>query len=80
MWEHRNGILHDKEKGQAALEREERIRDEFEEGWEYLDRDAILLFRPGVARVLQYQAAQQKAWIARIETARIRAAVRQIER
>jgi hypothetical protein len=79
MWEHRNGILHDKEKGQAALERAGQIRDEFDEGWEELDRDARLLFRPGVARVLKYQAAQQKAWIARIETARLRAAVRQTE-
>jgi hypothetical protein len=64
---------------QAALEREEQIRDEFEEGWEELDRDAILLFRPGVARVLRYQAAQQKAWMARNETAGIREAVQQME-
>jgi hypothetical protein len=77
MWEHRNGILHDKEKGQAAVEREARIRDEFEEGCTELDRDARLLFRPGRTAVLQYKAAQQRAWIARIEMARERAEIRQ---
>ena len=79
MWEHRNGILHDKEKGQAALEREDKIREEFEEGWDELDRDAKLMFRPGLQRVLQFKAGPQKAWIARVETARKRAAVRQGE-
>ena len=79
MWEHRNGILHDKEKGLAALEREDKIREEFEEGWDKLDRDAKLMFRPGLQRVLQFKAGPQKAWIARVETARKRAAVRQGE-
>jgi hypothetical protein len=32
MWEHRNGVLHDKEQGQAALERAAWIIEEFEEG------------------------------------------------
>ena len=80
MWEHRNGILHDKEKGQAALEREERIRDEFDEGWAALDRDTRLMFRPGLAKVLRFKAGPQRAWLARVETARQRAAVRQGER
>jgi hypothetical protein len=30
MWEHRNGIFHDKERGQAALGRAERVLEEFE--------------------------------------------------
>jgi hypothetical protein len=79
MWEHRNSILHDKEKGQAALEREDKIREEFEEGWDKLNRDAKLMFRPGLHRVLQFKAGPQKAWIARVEMARQRAAVRQGE-
>jgi hypothetical protein len=79
MWEHGNGILHNKEKGQAALEKEDKIRDEFEEGWDKLDSDAKLMFRPGLQRVLQFKAGSQKAWIARVETARQRAAVRQGE-
>ena len=69
MWEHRNGILHDKEKGQAAQEREARIRAEFEEGFDDLDVDTQLLAKPGLRRILRYKAGPQKSWIARIEAA-----------
>ena len=44
-----------------------------------LDRDARLLFRSGRTAVLRYKAAQQKAWIARIEMARERAEIRRTE-
>mgnify|MGYP003460263465 FL=1 len=79
MWEHRNGVLHHKEQGQAALERMARIREEFEEGSRELDRDTRLLFRPGLQKVLRYKAGLQLGWLARVETARERAAVRQGE-
>jgi hypothetical protein len=79
MWEHRNGVLHNKEQGQAALERAARIHEEFEEGTRALDRDTRLLFRPGLQKVLRYKAGPQLAWLARVETARERAAVRQGE-
>ena len=79
MWEHRNSILHDREVGQAAEERAARLREEFEEGCLLLDKDAQLLFRPGLKRILRYREGQQKAWLARIEVARQRAVVRQEE-
>ena len=79
MWEHRNGILHNKEQGQAARERVTRITEEFDEGCTLLDRDAQLLFRPGLAKVLRYKAGPQQAWIVRIEGARARAEARQAE-
>ena len=79
MWEHRNGVLHHKEQGQAALELVARIREEFEEGSRELDRDTRLLFRPGLQKVLRYKAGLQLGWLARVETARERAAVRQGE-
>ena len=79
MWEHRNSILHDREVGQAAEERATRIREEFDEGCVLLDKDAQLLFRPGLNRILRYREGQQKAWLARIEVARQRALVRQEE-
>jgi hypothetical protein len=52
MWEHRNSILHDKEVGQAAEDRAVRLKEEFEEGCSLLDKDAQLLFRPGLSRIL----------------------------
>ena len=58
-WEHRNGILNDKEQGPAATDRAEKVKDEYEEGYEGLDRDARLLSRPGLEIVLRYMEGQQ---------------------
>ena len=79
LWDDRNGILHDKEQGQSAKERKERIRQEFEEGFDDLDRDTKLLFRGGLDKVLKYDSGQQKGWIERVTQARIRAVERQME-
>jgi hypothetical protein len=65
--------------GQAAEERATRIQEEFDEGCILLAKDAQLLFRPGLNRILRYREGQQKAWLARIEVARQRALVRQEE-
>jgi hypothetical protein len=48
-------VLHDKEQGQAALERVARIREEFEEGTRALDCDTRLLFRPGLQKGVTVQ-------------------------
>jgi hypothetical protein len=44
-----------------------------------MDKDAQLLFRPGLTRILRYREGQQKAWLAQIDIARQQATVRQQE-
>jgi hypothetical protein len=52
MWEHRNGILHDKEQSIILQHLNTNIREEFKKGMSGLPKEAKALFRQGCAAVL----------------------------
>lgn len=74
MWEHRNGILHNKEQSIILNHLHAQIREEFQRGSTDLSRDAQALFRPGLAGILSKPVEVKQQWLARIQLAREKAA------
>jgi hypothetical protein len=75
MWEHRNGILHDKDQSIILTALNDDIRDEFRRGYEELPKETQLLFSQGCASILAKSAEIKQKWLARIQLARQRAAM-----
>jgi hypothetical protein len=73
MWEHRNGILHDKEQSIILQHLNTNIREEFKKGMSGLPKEAKALFSQGCAAVLAKPAEVKQQWLARIQLARRRA-------
>jgi hypothetical protein len=73
MWEHRNGILHNKEQSIILQQLHNNIRDEFEKGSRDLPKEAHALFTQGCAAVLEKSVEVKQQWLARIQLARSQA-------
>jgi hypothetical protein len=73
MWEHRNGILHDKDQSIILTALNDDIRDEFRRGYKGLPKETQSLFRQGCASILAKPAEVKQQWLARIQLARQRA-------
>jgi hypothetical protein len=72
QWNHRNGILHDKDNSVIRSLQEEQIRKQFAQGWTTVTRDAKTLFRDGLDKTLELSAELQAGWLIRVEAARSR--------
>jgi len=71
MWEHRNGILHNKEMGRRRQILRQEIAHEFTRGYRTLPLEVKRLFQKGEHYWLQANLEIQEAWIMRIKVARI---------
>jgi hypothetical protein len=72
MWEHRNGILHDKEQSIILQNLHNDIREEFARGNAGLTPEARTLFNKGCEAVLAQPAEVKLQWLARVKLARTR--------
>jgi hypothetical protein len=72
MWEHRNGILHDKDQSIILTALNNDIRDEFKRGYDGLSKETQALFSPGSVAILQKPAEVKQQWLARVQLARQR--------
>ena len=70
MWEHRNGILHDREQGQLAQSYRRQIQQEYSKGFRGLPPDLRRVTRIPMAQVLQKPLRQQEIWLGRIQDGR----------
>jgi hypothetical protein len=77
MWEHRNGILHDKEQSIILQSLNDSIREEFRKGGQGLPKEAQALFSQGCEVVLAKPVEVRQQWVARLQLARSRAASEQ---
>jgi hypothetical protein len=77
MWEHRNGILHDKEQSIILQCLNNTIREEFQKGGEGLPAEARALLKQGCGAVLAKSAEVKQQWIARLQLARSRVSTEQ---
>jgi hypothetical protein len=77
MWEHRNGILHDKEQSIILQSLNDTIREEFRKGGQGLPKEARALFSQGCGVVLAKPVEVRQQWVARLQLARSRAASEQ---
>jgi hypothetical protein len=77
MWEHRNGILHDKEQSIILQSLNDTIRDEFRKGGQGLPKEARTLFSHGCSAVLNKSVEVRQQWVARVQLARSRAVLAQ---
>ena len=72
LWDHRNGILHNKEVNIAEQQQNREVEEEFDLGPGTVTREAKRLFRPGLCNLLTLLPAAKPAWLIRIRNARIR--------
>jgi hypothetical protein len=72
MWEHRNGILHDKEQSIILQNLQNDIREEFARGSDGLTHESQSLFTKGCEAVLAQPAEVKLQWLARVKLARTR--------
>ena len=72
LWDHRNGILHNKEVNIAEQQQDREVEAEFSLGPSTVTREAQRLFRPGLRSLLTMPPAAKQAWIIRIRNARTR--------
>jgi hypothetical protein len=72
MWEHRNGILHDKEQSIILQNLHNDIREEFARGSDGLTREVRTLFNKGCEAVLAKPAEVKLQWLTRVQLARTR--------
>ena len=70
MWEHRNGIIHDKEQGQLALILKRDIQLEYSKGFSNLPSDLRQAARLPIDQVLKWSLKQQQNWLGRIQDGR----------
>lgn len=71
QWTFRNGLLHDKESGEAAMDRRNQITNAFEIGRNgVLAKDRRALFKFNLEQVLTLNQAQQHMWLTRWKSAR----------
>jgi hypothetical protein len=70
MWEHRNGILHDKDQSIILQHLHAQIKDEFSNSELALSKEVRALFRPGLSAILSKPFEVKKQWLARIQLAR----------
>jgi hypothetical protein len=70
QWEHRNGILHDKETGTRNIEREGEIREQFTIGLRTVMVDDRHFLEKGVDVVLEQSPEVQEAWLIRVIASR----------
>ena len=70
MWEHRNGIIHDKEQGQLALILKRDIQLEYSKGFSNLPSDLRQVARLPIDQVLKWSLKQQQNWLGRIQDGR----------
>ena len=71
MWDHRNSVNTKNETATASLELNNRIREEFSQGFRNLDREARLLARrKSMRNLLQSSLEYRRAWMIRITAAR----------
>jgi hypothetical protein len=73
MWEHRNGILHNKEQSIILQQLHTNIREEFVTGPADLPKEAHALFKQGCAAILAKPVEVKQQWLSRIQLARSRA-------
>jgi hypothetical protein len=73
MWEHHNGILHNKEQSIILQQLHNNIRVEFEKGMTDLPKEAHALLKQGCAAVLAKPVEVKQQWLARIQLARTQA-------
>jgi hypothetical protein len=72
MWEHRNGILHDKEQSIILQNLHTDIREEFARGSDGLAQEVKTLFIKGCEAVLAKPVEVKMQWLARVQLARTR--------
>jgi hypothetical protein len=72
MWEHRNGILHNKEQSIILQNLHHNIREEFGRGCDNLTREVKALFAKGCEAVLAKPVEVKMQWLARVQLARTR--------
>ena len=70
QWEHRNGILHDKETGTRNIEREGEIREQFTIGSRTVMEDDRHFLEKGIHAVLEQSPEVQEAWLIRVIASR----------
>ena len=74
QWQHRNGILHDKEKNQNEIQQQQRteamVREEFEKGADGLLDTERQMMRGGPDRVLRMVVGAREQWIRSIKAGR----------
>jgi hypothetical protein len=72
LWDHRNGILHDKDVNIAEQQQNKEVEEEINLGPSTATREAKILFRPGLRNLLTLPPATKHAWLIRMRNARIR--------
>jgi hypothetical protein len=77
MWEHRNGILHDKEQSIILQSLNDTIRDEFWKGGQGLPKEVRTLLSHGCSAVLNKSVEVRQQWVARVQLAWSRAVLAQ---
>ena len=72
LWDHRNNILHDTDTNLAEQQQNKELEEEFNKGPNTVTREAKLLFRQGLGRLLALPPSAKQAWLIRIRNARVR--------
>jgi len=70
MWEHRNGILHDKQQGRLARRTRQTLIQLHREGPRGTDSSCKPFFRKPIRVHLESPLATQMTWVTRIQNAR----------
>jgi len=70
MWEHRNGILTDQEKGQLAQLLKREIQQEYSQGFQSLPSDLRRSTQIPMEQLLERPLKQQQTWLGRIQDGR----------
>ena len=78
LWEHRNGIVHDKQAGMTAAKLQQEVRNEFQKGSANLPQEVRNLMRSS-KEVLAWPSHYQRSWLIRIQKARARDECRRAE-
>ena len=71
MWEHHNHILHGAERAVIHLLLKNKVRVEFDTGFQNLPRSVRQLTKLSLATVLKMHPHSQQAWVQRIQAARV---------
>ena len=76
MWEHRNGILHDKEEGILYEEEKKLVRAEYKLGFDYFPNNLQTHVELSLEEALELPPRQRHKWLDHIQQGRIAANTR----
>lgn len=72
QWQHRNGILHDKDSEVLQAVTNRQIKEQIELGSTTLTQEGKALFRTSIRKIWTFPDAMKKGWLVRIEASRKR--------